>query len=237
MRHPQRGQAFLETVAFLPLFILVLTAIIYFSQYGVLQERAFAAVRYAQLVTNNQGYGSAYSLEAMYHELEREGNNTQNPAAPGYTCYSDSNGSTQGSAQNALVQAQAAPNPNPGSTAAPAASAPPYFQPSSAANAACNSSAMTFDGASPLATNFYTIESVDLSALQNIPNPLQMILGGPAGKIHAAMSVVRPAPANYLLYCAPSFTTTLADSLGALEPKPLAGPYAGYQPPGTPRSC
>jgi hypothetical protein len=233
VKQQQRGQAFLETVAFLPLFILVLAAIIYFSQYGVMQERAYAAVRYAQLVSNNQGYTSAYSLESMYHELEREGNNSQNPASPQYTCTT----STQGDAQNALVQAQPVPVPDAGSTAAPSASAPPYFRPTKAAVAQCDSSAITFDGASPLATNFYTIELVDLAAEQLIPKPLQPILGGTTGNIHAAMGMVRPAPANYLLYCAPQFTSTLADSLGALEPKPLAGPYAGYKPPGTPRSC
>ena len=236
MKH-QRGQAFLETVAFLPLFILVLTAIIYFSQFGVLQERAYAAVRYAQLVTNNQGYASSYSLESMYHEIDREGNNTQNPPAPAWTCYSDANGSTTDNAQAALVQAQPVPNPNPGSTAAPAASAPPYFRPSTAALATCNYAAKTFDGTSPLATNYYTIDVVDLSATQNIPNPLQAIIAGPGGSIHAAMGVVRPAPSNYLLYCTPQFTTTIAGSLGALEPKPLAGPYGGYQPPAGPRNC
>ena len=50
--HARRGQTLVETALFLPLLLLALFGIIYFSQYGVLQERSLTGARFASLISN-----------------------------------------------------------------------------------------------------------------------------------------------------------------------------------------
>src|ERR1700726_808472 len=44
--HVQRGQAIVETAIFIPLFLVLLYAVLYFGQVGVKQVRVQTAIRY-----------------------------------------------------------------------------------------------------------------------------------------------------------------------------------------------
>src|SRR5580698_7420926 len=106
-----RGQALVETAAFLPLLLLSLCAIIYFSQQGVLQGRTAEAARYAALMTNatanSSGSSGVYSFQQMYAELHREGNNARDPGFPALStgCASGANGRTSDEA-TAITQSE-----------------------------------------------------------------------------------------------------------------------------------
>ena len=67
LMHAQRGQAMLETILFLPVALVVLFAILYFARFGVLEERAQSAVRYAALMSyeSKTDYGAANIYDAV----------------------------------------------------------------------------------------------------------------------------------------------------------------------------
>jgi Flp pilus assembly protein TadG len=50
LRHAQRGQAVVETVLFLPMFLLALFGVMWTAQAAVQYERTQSAVRYAGLI-------------------------------------------------------------------------------------------------------------------------------------------------------------------------------------------
>ena len=74
-RSAQRGQALVESILFIPLFLFAVFALIFFGRLGVAAERAQTAVRYANLVTFRQG--DAYTVATVYDLL----NELLNPSA------------------------------------------------------------------------------------------------------------------------------------------------------------
>ncbi len=68
-RHGERGQALIESVVFLPLFLLVLFGIIWIVQVSVLNERAQIAVRYSGLISNESSPYTQYSVYAVYNNV------------------------------------------------------------------------------------------------------------------------------------------------------------------------
>jgi hypothetical protein len=77
--HAQRGQAIVETVVFLPMFLLALSGTIWAVQTAVQYERVESAVRYAGLISQRANPYMDYSLYAMYMQLGKT-------AVPGVTC-------------------------------------------------------------------------------------------------------------------------------------------------------
>jgi Flp pilus assembly protein TadG len=69
MRHAQRGQAIVETVVFLPMFVLVFFGIIWSVQAAVQSERVQSAIRYAGLISQRANPYADYSLYSMYGQL------------------------------------------------------------------------------------------------------------------------------------------------------------------------
>jgi hypothetical protein len=67
--HHQRGQAVVETVIFLPMFMFVLYGMIWAIQTAVQYERVESAVRYSGLVSQYTNPYSNYSLYALYGQL------------------------------------------------------------------------------------------------------------------------------------------------------------------------
>jgi hypothetical protein len=111
----QRGQAIVETVIFVPLFLVALFAILYFGQVGVKQVRVQTAIRYG-INTLPQ---SEFSIEQVYATYQNYSSVTYNVPMPGLTpvpC--PASAATQ--TQLAFNQAQSVP------TSAP--SAQPYWQ-------------------------------------------------------------------------------------------------------------
>ncbi len=77
-RHATRGQAFAETVFFIPVFLILIFGIIWTMQLTVLGERSQVAVRYSGLISNEADPMMQYSLYAMY--------NSANAALSNKTC-------------------------------------------------------------------------------------------------------------------------------------------------------
>jgi Flp pilus assembly protein TadG len=69
VNHGQRGQAIVETVVFLPMFVLVFFGIIWTVQASVQSERVQSAIRYAGLISQRANPYADYSLYSMYSQL------------------------------------------------------------------------------------------------------------------------------------------------------------------------
>jgi hypothetical protein len=232
--HAQRGQTLLETVLFLPLMLLAMFAIIYFSQYGVLQERSLQGARFASLISNGSAT-NGFTLESMYHELHREGSDQTDPSFPkGAQSCANSAGSD---GENALIQGETLPSGGVGPTA------PPYFQPDtgSADQTKCEAQSISMSSSAPDFANwYYMVQFTHVEADKAAPGWLQFALPGvQSGHVKGAMLNLRAASPDNILYCSPGFAQAVANGLGAIEPEPLAGPFAGYQtpPPSQPHNC
>jgi hypothetical protein len=69
LMHAQRGQAVVETVMFLPMFLLALFGVMWTVQAAVQYERTQSAVRYAGLIAQSDSPYADYSLYALYTQL------------------------------------------------------------------------------------------------------------------------------------------------------------------------
>jgi hypothetical protein len=71
MRHLefQRGQALVESVIFIPFFLLILFGLMWIVSVSVINERAQIAVRYSGLISNEASPYSDYSLFALYNNV------------------------------------------------------------------------------------------------------------------------------------------------------------------------
>ena len=226
-----RGQTLIETAAFLPLMLLAMFAIIYFSQQGVLQGRTAQAARYATLMTNAganvAGSSGVYSFEQMYAELHREGNNATNPGFPSLAtgCASSANGQTSDEA-TAITQ-------NEPFTSSHATN---YFSPNagtSGTDSSCATYRLDLTATSAgAATNYYTAQFTTAAADNNLP-PLASTFTGGGSTSHVTAGMAYPQPANPvdMMYCNPTYANVVATGLGPLEPVTNAGPYAGYRMP------
>ncbi|HLI97185.1 MAG TPA: TadE family protein [Candidatus Baltobacteraceae bacterium] len=65
----QRGQALIESVIFIPFFLLVLFGLMWIVSVSVINERAQIAVRYSGLISNEASPYSDYSLYAVYNNV------------------------------------------------------------------------------------------------------------------------------------------------------------------------
>jgi hypothetical protein len=235
LSHAQRGQTLIETAAFLPLLLLAMFAIWYFAQYGILQERAVQAARFATLVTNASSQdGSAYSLPQMYAELHREGADVGVAfPASALTCAS----TAQADAQNALTQGETLPGGGTGATA------PPFFAPDAGTDAATDCLPQTLDlptANNDVASSYFVVQYTHVEADKTVQPFVRWVVGGGStSHVRAGMSYIRPASPDAIIYCSPGFAAAVAGALGPIEPVTDAGPYAGYQtpPPATPHSC
>jgi len=235
MLHARRGQTLVETVFFLPLMLLAMFAIMYFSQYGVLQIRSLQGARYASLVSNASNV-TPFSLQQMYHELHREGNNQTNPGFPSSDTNCAATASTD--AQNVLIQAETLPAGGTGATA------PPFFQPDSgtaATNTSCSGQSISLSSHTTADANwYYTAHLTNVGATKTAPLWIQDVWPSVQhGNVRGAMANLSAAAPDNIIYCSPAFAYAIAESLGSIEPVTAAGPFAGYAtpPPTAPHNC
>jgi hypothetical protein len=151
------GQAFVETAIFVPVMLIALLAIIFFTRLGVLSERGESAVRYGDLISFRNG--GAYSTSAIGYLL--------NQAVYGNTssqlldlCLAPSAGTTpnpsptgvNGDIRAALYQQQVVSST---ATAAPAPQA--LFQADAISQPNCSPGSINLNGqgASANATGYY----------------------------------------------------------------------------------
>jgi hypothetical protein len=232
----QRGQTIFETAIFLPLMLGAMFSIIYFSQYGVLQERAFQASRFSSLVSNSSAT-SGFTLQNLYHELHREGADQTDPGFPSSALSCATTAASDG--VNALTQGESLPSGHPGPTA------PPYFQPdtgTASAESGCTAYHLSLTNTSVNSSSnwYYVLQYTHVEADKTAPTWLSSWIPAiQGGHVKAGMSNVRADPPDSIIYCSPPFAAAIAKSLGAIEPAPIAGPFAGYKVPpvGAPHSC
>jgi hypothetical protein len=242
MKMMQRGQALIETAAFLPVLLLTMLSIVYFSQYGVLQTRAVEAVRYASLVSNGSksSASSLFSLEAMYAEMSREGSSPL-PAAPPLSPVGDlcTSGSAATDAKNALTMQQT--SLTSGSAPAPA---PSYFKPDSTPTTLCSEIPIALG--TPSSANvddfgdyYFTVQVTTLYANKSVPGIVRSMtrLTSLTTPVNAADGYPMPPSTARTIYCSPNFSQTLASSLGADRPSaaskyamPTPGSYPTMRP-------
>jgi hypothetical protein len=120
----QRAQAFTETLIFIPLFLVMLYAVLYFGQVGVKQERVQTAIRYGV----NTLPVSNLQIEQVYQTFQNWDSTAGNVPMPGLTPVPCPTGAAT---QTQLAFNQAQTNP------ATAPSAQPYWQ-MSAPTISCN---------------------------------------------------------------------------------------------------
>jgi hypothetical protein len=242
----QRGQALIETAAFLPLVLLCMVAIIYFSQFGVLQGRAVQAVRYATLVTNGGGVvagansdANLFTLQSVYAELDREGtsaaNGTSDPGYPvaNYACSGSGTVQADAAAKSALSQQETMP----GGVAA-ATAAPTFFQADLdlSPSAACVVNQLYLPGGSVnLAASYFTTQFTSINAGKDTPGFLKKLGFSKPQMVSAGMAYTLPAGSGPMMYCSQGFGSLVATSLAGLlrsSPYPAPTSYGGYPTPG-----
>ena len=174
-RHP-RGQALVETVIFLPVALIALFGIIFFSRYGVLAERAQSAVRYGALVS----YGKApvYSAADIYAGIAA-GGATRSPACPA---------NVQPDTVKALSEQNLA-----GATPAP------FWRPDSAV-VTCTQSSLSFAGSASAASRVVVVTSVTANATIAVPGYLTKLLGTSAVAT-ATLGYARSDSPDVIMYC------------------------------------
>lgn len=233
-RAAERGQTLLETTLFLPMLLLGMFGIMYFSQYGVLQERSMQGARFASLIDNGMKT-DGFSIERAYHELHREGTNQSDPGFP--TAVTDCAATAASDGASALIQGETLPSGVVGPTA------PPYFKPDTdpSLNTACGGQSISLSSTAPDNANWYYVaQYTHVEADKNAPGWLRMMMPGVAsGHVKGGMVHLRAASPENIIYCSPGFAMALANGLGAVEPEPLSGPFGGYQtpPPTQPHLC
>ncbi len=145
--HACRGQAFVETMIFLPVFLLVLFGIIWIVQSSVVNERLQFAVRYSGLVSSQVSPYSAWSLYSLYENTEYPGSATN---------------ATHACSPPAInILSNAAPFPGPTS--------PPFWEPVSTGVPNCTNNKVTMSGPSFVQPAIFYESISSLSAGTAVP--------------------------------------------------------------------
>lgn len=191
-RHYARGQALVETVIFLPVALIALFGIIFFSRYGVLAERAQSAVRYGALIS----YGKAprYSAADIYAGIAA-GGATRTPACPA---------NVQPDTVKAMSEQHLA-----GATPAP------YWRPDSAA-VTCTQTSLSFTGSAAAASRVVTVTNLTANATIAVPGYLTNLLGTNAVAT-ASFGYARSDSPSVIMYCTgsgPAVAAALGGSYG-----------------------
>ena len=185
--HAQRGQALVETAIFLPVALLLLFAVLYFSRFGVLEERAQSAVRYGATVS----YEGATPMGAaqMYAAVSAN-------AAPSGVCptgVATDTVSALGGSQSG-TQAQG------------------YWKPDSAAASTCAVATAGFTAPATDAYRYFTVSNHSVSATLVVPAYISAIVG-PHG-VAAALGYVHTDSPAMIMYCTSHVGASVAAALG-----------------------
>jgi hypothetical protein len=233
------GQAFVETMLFLPMLFLALTAVIFFARMGVLSERAESAVRYGDLVSFRGG--DAYSVAAIGYLLNQTVFGNSQSQLLGL-CLAPSSGTTtpnptqsgvQGDILAALSQTQVV---NPNATSAPSPQA--FFRPDGVVQANCAPGSVDLNGDIPNGNSSYTyptgnlplsVDSFSITAEVGLSENFMgtpfaatctLASGSPCSKTTANMAFVNVAAPTTLIACVPGINIVLTIMNPAATTKP-----------------
>jgi TadE-like protein len=219
-----RGQAIVETAIFLPLALLTLWAVIWASQYAVMNERVQSAVRYSGLVSNQLNPYTQYSFYALYNSLGVYSSNSPLPAA---TCNAPTT--------DALTNSGSYPGP---------ASAPFWLATPSAPTVQCSPTAIAVFNIGMNATALGLSNTPLVQAAAIVPPYLSHALqfGSVINQANiptnASLNFIKPADLGTLMTCHPDFQKNVAVSLSNVAPtmdptgipQPLAQPVPAPTP-------
>ncbi len=185
-RHRERAQALVESALFVPLFCIALFAVLWFSKFGVMQERAQFAMRYGTQVSNTQ----SYQVEQMYYALANGAAATPMPYSSAAPCSS----AVTTDSTNAINRRQPLP--------AGAPTAQPYWTVPNP-NVSCSQlfKITSGGGADPWTMQYQTIATDSISATISVTNALQKLFGA-TKTVSAATVFYQPISLGYILACA-----------------------------------
>jgi Flp pilus assembly protein TadG len=205
-----RGQTIIEFVVAMPILLLALFAIVYFSQYGVVSERAELALRYGGIAAFNSGTNE-YGAANIYYNISGA-----QPACP--------------TPPTAILNGG---GPFPGATSAP------FWQPSTdvqAPTSSCSSGAAGFGGSQFIASHFWATTQVNVQAYVDVPPYLRPALGGAnSGIANASMTLVHAAYPGIILWCSTEVRARVQNAITASGSAVLPTPIPdGSTPPPAP---
>lgn len=206
-----RGQTIIEFVVAMPIVLLALFAIIYFSQYGVVSERAELALRYGGIVAFNDTQ-TVYSASDIYDNIS---GGYANCPAPPVGILNDG-------------------GPFPGPTSAP------FWQPSTdgtvpAPSTSCQSAPQGFGGSQFIASHFWGDTQVSVSAAVDVPPYLQPAIGGAnAGQTSTTLGFIHAAYPGVIMYCSKEVRQRVQAAVTASGNAPLPTPIPDGTQPATP---
>jgi hypothetical protein len=204
-----RGQTIIEFVVAMPIVLLALFAIMYFSQFGVVSERAELSLRYGGIAAYNSG-SSQYGAANIYYNISGA-----LPACP-----------------TPPVQILNGGGPFPGPTSAP------FWQPSTdlqQPSSRCQSGAYGFGGSQFIASHFWGQTQLEVKAAVDVPPYLQPALGGSkSGLADTVMTLVHAASPGMILYCSKEVRNRVQDAVTASQSAPLPTPIPDGTIPATP---
>lgn len=217
LMHAQRGQAIVETVVFLPMFMLALFGILWTVQIAVQYERTESAVRYAGLISQRVSPYTDYSLYSMYTQL---GVTT----IPTITCV----------LPLTAPLSDAAPTYTSSQTAT---ASTPFWTPTNA-TPACPSAGLV---GAPVGVGFnqdviLSQQQPGMTATIAVPGTLTAKLGA-FSTAYASQTFFRPVGINVILACYPSLNTQITSSLewstdpaSATSPAALSNSFTALTP-------
>lgn len=216
-KHPERAQAIVESALFVPLMCTAMFAVLWFSKFGVMQERAQFAMRYGMQVSNTQ----SYQIEQMYYALANGAAATPMPYSSAAPCSS----AVTTDSTNAINQRQPLP--------AGAPTAQPYWTvPNPSVSCSQLFKITSGGGQDPWTMQYQMIATDSISATVSVTNALQKLFGT-TKTVSASTVSYQPMSLQYILACATlnQFETPIASLLGPnLNDK---GPFwNGYVEPG-----
>lgn len=204
VKEAQRGQTLVETALFMPIMLLLLFAVMYFSNLGTVYQRAQIAARYGALIGFGGQNGATYSAAAIYASTETP------------------NGSCAAPPQTLMVNA----SPFPGPTSAP------YWGPDwTKTSSTCAAATQQLVGAKFLASRYMTAGNVSVQAQSVMPAPLVNFLPGfTADVVSAGQSWVHPAWPGAILACTMKTAAVEQEALTALGTSPVTNilPATGW---------
>ena len=198
-RHAERGQAIVETLLFLPLFLLALFGTIWAAQVAVQHERVENALRYFANVSEQADPYAKWSYSSMYGQLG-------NATLPTILC-------TPPIADALSDASPTYSTSHVGNTTV----SPPFWTPSSAAGG-CTSARVWGMQQNPAAQQqnnmdmLFITKTPSVSSTVPVPSQLVSVLG--VSSLASSSEVVYDQIGlNVLLACYPDFNTLLTSSL------------------------
>jgi hypothetical protein len=189
-RHTERGQAIIETVIFLPIFLLALFGMLWAVKIAVQSERVQNAIRYTWSISQRTNPYGSFSFYSMYSQLAVT-------AVPSVTC------------KKPLVDPLSDAQPTYTATAST-----PFFSPLVTPTPNClNTGYMFYYGNSGTAQDvLVSVQEPTITSTVAVPTTLTSTIGSSSSTASTAF-VYQQVGLNVLLACYPGLNTLVNKSL------------------------